>query len=668
MVGASCRLPGGISDLEGLWRALSGGHDLITEVPADRFEATRFVDPSMPRPGKSYTAAGGFLDDISGFDAAYFGIAPKEAAQMDPQQRLLLELAAEACDDAGIAPEALAGSDTAVFVGISDHSYGALQMLMTESVNAYTMSGAASSIAANRISHFLDLRGPSLAVDTACSSALVALVQACQTLLAGTGRAALVGGVNLLLSPYHYVGFSQASMLSPTGRCRSFSAGADGYVRAEGGGVVLLKRLPDALADGDRVHAVIVGSAANSDGRTPGLALPRAQTQEQLLREVYDRAGVHPDDLVYLEAHGTGTPVGDPIECEAVGRALGSRRTGGDLPIGSVKSNLGHLEPASGMAGLFKALLVLRHGTIPPTLHATPPNPHVDFPGLKLAPAVESREVTIGARSVVGVNSFGFGGANAHAILAAAPPAAALRAEAPAAAERPLVVSARSREALTEAIRRTADRLASAGPDEFYDLAYTACLRRGNTLTARRCWRRTPPGRPSASPASPGVVRRRTRRWASRVRTGLPRRRRPTRSPGRPGLAGLAGQAWRWVPGRGRGPVLLRRPARPWARPVRRSPAARRRAGRWPRPWAARASVREWARPGPPRRPAPGRATRRAVAKPAPSALRWRARWLPGAVGPGWCRVRRRRLGLSGAVVKPASSALRRGTRRLPRP
>ncbi|GHC32288.1 type I polyketide synthase [Streptomyces cinnamoneus] len=479
VVGASCRLPGGITDLAGLWQALDEGRDVITNVPADRFDATRFVDPSTPRPGKSYTDAGGFLDDIAGFDADYFGISPKEAAQMDPQQRLLLELAAEACDDAGIAPARLAGSDTAVLVGISDHSYGALQLLMTETVNAYTMSGAASSIAANRISHAFDLRGPSLAVDTACSSSLVALVQGCQLLLAGAGRAAFVGGVNLLLSPYHFVGFSQASMLSPTGRCRSFSAGADGYVRAEGGGMVLLKRLADALADGDRVHGVIVGSASNSDGRTPGLALPRAEAQEGLLRRLYDRCGIAPDDLAYLEAHGTGTPVGDPVECEAIGRALGSRRTRGDLPIGSVKSNLGHLEPASGMAGLLKGLLVLRHGVIPPTLHALPPSPHVDFAALRLAPAVEHRTAPDGARGVVGVNSFGFGGANAHVILAAPPPAPARTVAPPQEAHRPVVVSARSREALAEAVRRTAARLENAADEEFYDLAYTSCLRRG---------------------------------------------------------------------------------------------------------------------------------------------------------------------------------------------
>ncbi len=477
VIGAACRLPGGIVDLDGLWDALLHGRDLVTEVGEERFEVARFVDTSMPRPGKSYTGAGGFLTDIGGFDAAYFGISPKEAAQMDPQHRLLLEMAVEACDDAGLAPASLAGSDTAVFVGVSDNSYGALQMLTPEGINAYTMSGAASSIAANRLSHFLDLRGPSLIVDTACSSSLVALVQACQTLLAGTSRSALVGGVNVLLSPYHFVGFSQAAMLSPSGRCRSFSAGADGYVRAEGGGVVLLKRLADALADGDRVHGVIVDGAVNSDGRTPGLALPRADAQEALLSEVYRRAGVAADDVAYLEAHGTGTPVGDPVECRAIGRALGVHRADA-LPIGSIKSNLGHLEPASGMAGLFKALLVLRHGVIPASLHATPASEHIDFAALRLTVPTRRRPVALNERSVVGVNSFGFGGTNAHAILAPPPPPAP-RPWAPPSDLRPFVVSARSRTALDEAVRRAADRLADAAPQEFYDLAYTACRRRG---------------------------------------------------------------------------------------------------------------------------------------------------------------------------------------------
>ncbi|WP_407288805.1 polyketide synthase [Streptomyces sp. BP-8] len=391
IVGAACRLPGDIGDLGELWRALETGRDLVGAAPAERFDPTRFIDTSMPRTGKSYTAAGGFLSDIASFDAAYFGISPREATQLDPQHRLLLELTTEALDDGAIDPALLAGSDTAVYIGISDASYGALQMLKPWAISPYTMSGAASSIAANRLSHAFDLHGPSMAVDTACSSSLVALDRACRTLWDGTSRMVLCGGANVLLSPYHYVGFSQASMLSQRGKCAAFSADADGFVRAEGGGMVLLKRLTDALADGDRVHAVILGSASNSDGRTAGLSLPNPEAQEDLLRRVYADFGVHPDELVYFEAHGTGTLAGDPMEAQAIGQALGIRRITGPLPIGSIKTNVGHLEPASGMAGLCKALLVLQHRTVPASLHAAIPNPHIDFTGLGIDLVTENR-------------------------------------------------------------------------------------------------------------------------------------------------------------------------------------------------------------------------------------------------------------------------------------
>ncbi|GAB2626595.1 type I polyketide synthase [Streptomyces capparidis] len=481
VVGAACRLPGGINDLDELWRALEEGRDLVGRVPQDRFEADRFVDTARPRVGKSYTAAGGFLDDVAGFDAAYFGISPKEAAHMDPQHRLLLELAAEAMDDAAVDPAALAGSDTGVYVGISDASYGGLQMTSLRTVGPYTMSGAASSIAANRVSHTFDLRGPSVAVDTACSSALFALDAACRALRDSTCRVALCGGVNVLLSPYHYIGFCQASMLSVRGRCASFSADADGFVRAEGGGVVVLKRLADALVDGDRVHGVILGTATNNDGRTLGLALPSAQAQEDLLRRAYAETGVHPDELVYFEAHGTGTPVGDPLEAVAIGRALGIRRITGELPIGSVKTNVGHLEPASGMAGLCKALLVLRHGIAPPSLHALPPHPDIDFAGLGLAVTSEARRLPARERPVVGVNSFGFGGANAHVVLTGPPPAPEPATEAPPVPPEglPVLVTARTADALSEAAARMARRLADAQPGEYHDIAHTSCLRRG---------------------------------------------------------------------------------------------------------------------------------------------------------------------------------------------
>ncbi|MFI6515253.1 SDR family NAD(P)-dependent oxidoreductase [Spirillospora sp. NPDC050679] len=482
IVGVGCRLPGGVGDLAGLWEVLEQGRDVVSVVPPDRFEAERFVDAAMVRAGKSYTAAGGFLDDIASFDAGFFGISPKEAAQMDPQHRLLLETAVEALDDAGIDPAVLAGTATGVFVGVSDMSYGGLQLSRPQEMNAYTMAGAASSIAANRVSHFLDLRGPSMAIDTACSSSLVALERGCRELAGGGSRVALAGGVNVLLNPAAYVGFSQASMLSKQGRCAAFSANADGFVRAEGAGMVVLKPLADALADGDRVHAVIAEYGSNCDGRTMGLALPSADAQEDLLRQVYARAGVLPDEVVYMEAHGTGTLVGDPAEATSLGRVLGARRTSGALPIGSVKSNLGHLEPASGMAGLFKALLVLRHGTIPASLHLDPLNPDIDFTALGLEPVATPRPLPASpGRRFVGVNSFGFGGANAHVLLTA-PPAEPTPAVEDAPCEHaalPLMASGRTAAAASRAAESLAERVAGAAPQEFYDIAYTTTRRRG---------------------------------------------------------------------------------------------------------------------------------------------------------------------------------------------
>ncbi|GAA0442331.1 type I polyketide synthase [Streptomyces stramineus] len=483
VVGTACRLPGGISTTDALWSALVDGRDLIGELPPDRFDARRWFDPRPLRAGKTYATVGGFLENIQDFDAAYFNVSPREAGRMDPQQRMLLEMAVEALDHAGIPADALAGSDTAVYVGASSQAFAYLQGMTPRSSNAYTMTGSAASIIANRVSHFLDLRGPSLVVDTACSSSLVALHHACEALRAGRCGMALAAGVHVLLSPFEFIGFAQASMLSPTGRCRPFSAEADGYVRAEGGGLVVLKPLARAVADGDTVHAVILRSAVNTDGRTPGLAQPSAEAQEALLRQVYAAPGISADDVAYVEMHGTGTPVGDPVECRAVGRALGTRRSPGtDLPVGSVKSHLGHLEPASGMAGLLKAMLVLRHGRVPADLHTHPLNPGIDFAGWRLAPVTEARPLSPApsGRAVVGVNSFGFGGANAHVVLTAGPaPAQLTPPELPDGTRLPVVVSARTRGAAVAAARRMADRLDRCAPGEFYDLAYTASRRRG---------------------------------------------------------------------------------------------------------------------------------------------------------------------------------------------
>ncbi|PWW63392.1 acyl transferase domain-containing protein [Actinokineospora spheciospongiae] len=472
VVGVSCRFPGGVDGLEGLWSLLSERREAVGAPPSGRFDVGQYWDSNQVRPGKSYTFAGGYLDDIAGFDADFFGISPREAVCIDPQQRLLLELAVEALDDAGIDPRTLSGTDAAVFVGVSALDYGAQQMVLRTSIGPYTNSGSALSNTANRLSYHLDVHGPSLKVDTACASSLNAVHLACEHLRHGGGRVAFAAGVNLLLNPMTYVGFAKAGFLSPTGHCRPFSADADGYVRAEGGGVLVLKRLADAVADGDRVHAVVAGSGTNSDGRTSGLVLPSGDAQEALLRQVYDGFGLDPDDLAYLEAHGTGTPVGDPVECRAIGRALGVRRRGGPLPIGSVKGNLGHLEPASGMAGLCKAILVLRHDVVPATPYAEPRSTGIDFDGLALTPVEQSRPAT---GRLVGVNSFGFGGANVHVVLEK-PPAPPQPTPNPGSAV-PVVVSAHTEAALAEALSRMDERLADCS--DFTDVAYTSHQRRG---------------------------------------------------------------------------------------------------------------------------------------------------------------------------------------------
>lgn len=483
IVGTGCRFPGGIQSLDDLWVALAGQRDLVGDVPPDRFDAAQWVTEGRKQPRRSCTAAGAFLDDLQSFDAAFFEISPKEAAQVDPQQRLLLECAVEAFDDAGIDPAGLRGSDVAVIAGASLHDYEALQARRVQPT-PYSMSGTAMCNLANRISYLFDLHGPSHTVDTACSSSLLAVHQACSLLRSGRSPLALAGGVNILLSPYPYMGFSQASMLSPTGRCRPFSARADGYVRAEGAAVVLLKPLRAAVRDGDRVLGVILASEANADGRTRGLTLPSAHTQAALLERVYAQAGVAPEEVAYVEAHGTGTPVGDPAECHALGQVLGQRRGGTPLPIGSVKSNMGHLEPAAGVAGLCKAIVVLREGRIPANLHAEPLSGEIDFTGLGLEPVTALRPLAGAGRRVVGVSSFGFGGANVHVVMAAPPPSETVTQEAeggpPEAEPRrlPVLVSARTRQALDDAAEQWAARLEKADGEEFYDISYTSCRRR----------------------------------------------------------------------------------------------------------------------------------------------------------------------------------------------
>ncbi|WP_322013575.1 SDR family NAD(P)-dependent oxidoreductase [Paraburkholderia sp. J12] len=450
IVGMSCRFPGGVTGPEAFWRLLEGERDVVTQIPADRFGTEFYQHPSKREPGKAYTFAAGVIDDVAGFDAGFFGISPREATQMDPQQRLLLELTWEAFEDAGVHPQAMRGRNCAVYVGVASTDYANRSMDDLNSVDPYSATGHTLSIASNRISYLFDLRGPSMSIDTACSSSLVALHQAVSALESGDVDMALAGGVNLLLHPFGFVGFSKASMLSPRGRCRAFDATGDGYVRAEGGAVVVLKTLERALADGDVIHAVIAGTGVNSDGFSQGgISVPGAATQAALLRKVYARAGIDPHTVDYLEAHGTGTAVGDPIEARALIEVAGAGRPA-DKPllIGSVKTNVGHLETASGMAGLFKAILCLKHRAVPRTLHFEQPNPNIDFEGGRLR--VVDRYTPIGEDGhslVVGINSFGFGGTNAHVVLTEAP--AVEREAAPAQPGfEPLVLSARSKAAL----------------------------------------------------------------------------------------------------------------------------------------------------------------------------------------------------------------------------
>ncbi|MDO9711998.1 type I polyketide synthase [Paracraurococcus lichenis] len=459
IIGAACRLPGA-PDLEAWWNLLAAGRDAVTTVPPDRFTQAWFAHPRRGEPGKSYTFAAGTLGDVAGFDPGAFGISPREAAEMDPQQRLLLEVAAEALEDAGLPPGALAGTETGVFVGGSLTDYGDLRQADAASGDRYFMTGSALSILANRIGNVFDLRGPAQTIDTACSSSLVALHWACEALRAGRIPAALVGGVNLLLSPFPFLGFARAGMLSPSGRCHAFDARADGYVRAEGAGAVLLKPLEDALAAGDAIRGVILATGVNAAGRTMGLSLPSQPAQRALIEQVLAESGVAPGRIAYFEAHGTGTAAGDPLEAGAIGEAIGRRRQGAPLPIGSAKTNIGHTEPASGMVGLLKAVLMLQEGKIPPSLHHETPNPAIDFQGLGLRVPTALESLPDRRRAVIGVNSFGFGGTNASVLVGAAP-ATKPAAEPAGTALPPLLLSARSAASLRALAAGWRDRLAT---------------------------------------------------------------------------------------------------------------------------------------------------------------------------------------------------------------
>ncbi|WP_082540059.1 type I polyketide synthase [Bosea sp. Leaf344] len=420
IVGYACNLPGSNS-IDALWDVLLKERNVVSPRPIGRWSVERFLRAGKPVPGFSYSFAGGYIDAPFAFDPAPFGISPREAQQMDPQQRLLLETTWKALEDAGVPPSSLAGHNVGVYVGASLVDYQSGGGYDPAVIGSHFMTGNALSILSNRISYVFDLKGPSFTLDSACSSSFVALSQAMRALDLGEIDMAVVGGVNMLLSPAPFIGFSQARMLSPTGLCRPFSDEADGYVRSEGAVVLILQRLSDAQSSGRRVRSVVMAAAINSDGRTNGISLPSQHGQQSLIESLYAAAGVHPERLAFVEAHGTGTKVGDPIEASAIGASLGQNRST-PLPIGSIKSNIGHLEAASGLAGLLKASMAIEHCVVPRSLFAETPNAAIDFPGLNIAPIVSARLIQPQNDEIfAGVCNYGFGGTNAHVILRSAP-------------------------------------------------------------------------------------------------------------------------------------------------------------------------------------------------------------------------------------------------------
>ncbi|MDT5387491.1 MAG: hypothetical protein QOE04_1132, partial [Mycobacterium sp.] len=424
IVGYAARFPGA-PDADGFWDVLRDGRDAISEVPKDRWDVDEFFDAEPGVPGKVVTRRAGFVDDVTGFDAPFFGMSTREVRMMDPQHRLLLELAWSAVEHSGTAPTALANTNTGVFVGLATHDYlgMASDELNYPEIEAYMAIGTSNAAAAGRISYRLGLQGPAVAVDTACSSSLVAIHQACQALRLGECDLALAGGANVLLTPATMITFSHAHMLAPDGRCKTFDAAADGYVRGEGCGVVVIKRLEDAIADGDRIRAVIRGSAINQDGASGGLTVPNGIAQQRVIADALKRADLEPSDVGYLEAHGTGTSLGDPIEAQAAGAAFGiGREASRPLLIGSAKTNIGHLEAAAGIAGVIKVILSLEHEILPKHLHFDNPSPHIPWDRLAVEVVKETVPWERNDRPrIAGISSFGFAGTNAHVLLEEAP-------------------------------------------------------------------------------------------------------------------------------------------------------------------------------------------------------------------------------------------------------
>jgi acyl transferase domain-containing protein len=475
IVGIGCRFPGGANDADTFWELLRDGVDTVSEVPPDRWDIDAYYDPDPDAPGKMYTRWGAFLDQVDQFDPQFFGITPREAADMDPQQRILLEVTWEALENAALAPDQLAGSRTGVFVGILAEDYGHLHLADNgiEEIGPYYGSGVARSIASGRISYVLGIQGPSISIDTACSSSLVAIHLACQSLRSSECNMALAGGVNVMLTPEPTIALSRYKMMSANGRCYTFDSRADGYVRGEGAGVVVLKRLSDARRDGDNILAVIRGTAVNQDGASSGLTAPNGPAQEAVIRDALRNARVQPAAVAYVECHGTGTSLGDPIEVQGLASVLGQGRSAENpVFIGSVKTNVGHLETAAGIAGLVKIVKALQNRAIPPHLHLQEPNPFIPWADLPVKIPTELTPWPAAALPIAGLSSFGFSGTNVHLILEAAPE---VTADAPQTGERLahlLTLSAKTHAALTKLAGHYADYLANH--DDLPNVAYTA--------------------------------------------------------------------------------------------------------------------------------------------------------------------------------------------------
>ncbi len=490
VVGMGCRFPGGADGPEGYWNFLANGGDGISEIPADRWNADEFYDPDQFAPGRMSSKWGGFLSDVSGFDADYFGISPREAEAMDPQQRLMLEVAYEALEHAGIATEDLSGVRAAVLMGVYYGEYQTISAANPDAIDAYSATGNAHAVAVGRIAYLLGLRGPAVAIDSACSSSLVTIHLACQSLRLRESDLALAGGVSLILRPETQIAMAKWGMLSPNGRCYSFDSRADGFVRGEGCGVIVLKRLTDAVRDGDRVLAVVRGSAVNQDGRSNGLTAPNTIAQQDVIRSALRSADVTAGSVNYIEAHGTGTGLGDPIEFEALADQYG--RGEAQCALGAVKSNFGHLEAAAGIAGFIKAALSVQRAQIPPNLNFAQWNPAIDHKPTRLFVPTELSPwpAEEGPRRAA-ISSFGIGGTNAHVVIEQGPEPAPVSDGDSASPVTTLTISGKTEQRIASWAAALADWMAGQGAEvPLADIAHTVNLYRSRhnkiaTVSAR---------------------------------------------------------------------------------------------------------------------------------------------------------------------------------------